>query len=495
MTFDPLYGDLWVSARIANSIVRIPTNLSTSTLLAINLIPTPDGIESDGRGNIFAASYGVDGAIYEYNIATNMVNSMTWPVTGLDDLAPAVYLGSRPLGYVEICKAANVQYPPPNQLYDFTVTAPFFSSGTIQVPLGECSGPVEVPGATPPAPVTITESPVIGVLVSDVTAFSYNQLGQYVNELINWSEPDLNATVGVQAGDESLETLATFTNYAAPPGALKVCKIAGSNSLLGTLFNFTATGLPNFQVEAGPPDQGGYCQLISTSLPVNTPETIKEVDIPSGVSVSNITVTCNACTYTVNLATSSVVVTMGSGITEVDFTDIQAAGTPFYTNRGPGGTYQCSPLGWNVAGSGSTLGTSYTQAAEFTSQKSGTVSQIDVAVSPVSGVNSFFVALYAASGHSIGTEIGEWSNLSPVGCPGIVSITGLTGVSLTAGTNYFLVVGPANNSFNIYERWNLNNQGATGTHLYATSGCLNGSGNGCSWNSLGTTVLAAFDIK
>ncbi len=227
-------------------------------------------------------------------------------------------------GYIEICKQGDPNYPPPNQLYDFTVTAPQFSTGTIQVPLGECSGPIQVPSATAPNSDTITEAPVIGVLVDNVTAIAYDNLGFKINQLDSWVEPDLNASVYVQPGDQSLETLATFTNYAAPPGTLKVCKIAGSNNLLGTLFNFTATGLPNFQVEAGPPDQGGYCAVVSTSLPANTAETITEVTIPSGVSVSNITVTCNACIYTVNLAQSSVLTTIGSGITEVTFTNIQS---------------------------------------------------------------------------------------------------------------------------------------------------------------------------
>ncbi len=60
----------------------------------------------------------------------------------------------------------------------------------------------------------------------------------------------------------SEETLATFTNYAASPGQLKVCKIAGMNTPVGTEFTFTVTGLPSFQLEAGPADQGGFCELV-----------------------------------------------------------------------------------------------------------------------------------------------------------------------------------------------------------------------------------------
>ena len=408
-------------------------------------------------------------------------------------------------GYVEICKAANNQYPPPNQLYDFTVTAPFFSSGTIQVPLGECSGPIQVPSATLANPDTITESPVIGVLVSDVTAIAYNSLGMQINQLANWTLPDLNAGVGVQAGDVSLETVATFTNYMVGQlGQLKICKIAGQPSIVGVPFDFTAVdsqGQQMYTIEAGPPDQGGYC-VLGDRLPVNgVPAAITEDLGPtSPYQVSSIAVECNGCTYNVNLAQSTVTTGIGAGITEVDFTDVAKAMLPtFYNNLSSGGNpYQCGPTGWPVAGSMSPWHTSYTQAAEFTSQATGSVSQIDVAVSPVgSGTNSFFVALYTDSNNLPGTEIAQFSNQVAVGCPGLVSITGISGLELTAGTSYFLVVGPTNLSSNTYELWDLNNQSpgpAMGLHLDATSGCTNGTGNGCNWNSLGTQILAAFDV-
>ena len=67
-------------------------------------------------------------------------------------------------GYVEICKQSDPEYPVTG-IFDFTATAPLFSSGTIQVPVGECSGPVQVPAGQ----VTLTEAPTVGDLVSDVT--------------------------------------------------------------------------------------------------------------------------------------------------------------------------------------------------------------------------------------------------------------------------------------------------------------------------------------
>ncbi len=243
MTFDPVTGELWISAYTSGGVVSIPTSLSGFSGPFATNIPNPDGLESDGKGNIYVAATTTN--VWQYNITGNTATQLN-AVPGLDDLAPQTGQGSRPTGYVEICKAANTQLPPPNQLYDFTLTAPFFSFGPIQIPLGDCSGAIQVPaGATCPNCLTITESPVPGVLVSNVTAYSYNILGQYVNELLGWTEPDLNATVGVAQGDQSLETLATFTNYAAPNGQLKVCKIAGLPRIVGFPFNFLVTAPPS----------------------------------------------------------------------------------------------------------------------------------------------------------------------------------------------------------------------------------------------------------
>jgi len=223
-------------------------------------------------------------------------------------------------GYIEICKQSNPEYPVTGT-FDFTATAPQFSSGTIQVPVGECSGPVEVPSGQ----VTVTEAPTIGDLVSDVTACSYNEFGECVPDLVSWTLPDLYATVPVATGDSSLETLVTFTNYAASPGQLKVCKIAGLGTPVGTEFTFTVTGIPPFQVQAGPAGQGGFCQLVAGTFPVNTPVTIAETPNAS-YPLTNVTDECNACTYSINLPQSRMTTTIGAGITVVSFTNTKSMG-------------------------------------------------------------------------------------------------------------------------------------------------------------------------
>ena len=172
--------------------------------------------------------------------------------------------------------------------------------------------------------------------------------------------------------------------------------------------------------------------------------------------------------------------------------------TTLFSNLGYSRTaYQCCS-GLPVSGTGA-LATSYTQASEFIAGLSGSISQIDVAVGYESGVNSFFVALYSASGNAPGTLIEQWSNVSSSTtfgqCCGLATISGISGVDLVAGTSYFLVLGPTNLSSTTLDTWNLNSSGVTGDTLTATSGCQNGSGNNCNWNSNGVQTIGAFDIS
>lgn len=161
-----------------------------------------------------------------------------------------------------------------------------------------------------------------------------------------------------------------------------------------------------------------------------------------------------------------------------------------FSNLGSGSdVYQCC-AGWTVSGTG-TVGTSFTAANEFTAMASGNITQIDIGVGYVTGVNSFYAALYTVGGDgNPGTQLGRWDDLSSNqpfgGCCGLVSITGISGVSLTAGESYFLVLGPEDVNSTTWEAWNYSNS-ATGLDLYSTDG-------GQTWNSNGTAPQGAFDI-
>ena len=208
-----------------------------------------------------------------------------WPPDGRDDVDEllATEFSIPPLGclgcpgYIEICKASDPNHPVTGS-FTFTATTPDFNSGPIQVPVGQCSGSIKVTSGG----VTVTETPQPGVAVSNVTAIAYDELGFLHNELSSWTQPDLHAIVNVMAGDEDEETLTTFTNYAAPPGLLKLCKVAGDKLTLGQVFTFTVT-VGNqrnvYMVTAGPPEQGGYC-VLAGNFPVNTQVTIAETPKP-----------------------------------------------------------------------------------------------------------------------------------------------------------------------------------------------------------------------
>ena len=137
------------------------------------------------------------------------------------------------------------------------------------------------------------------------------------------------------------------------------------------------------------------------------------------------------------------------------------------------------------------MGQSYTQASEFTAGVTGSVSQIDVGVTYVTGTNEFYVALFTDSNGLPGTQLARWdqltSNTNFGTCNGLVTITGITGVSLTAGQSYFLVIGPEDFLSDTWEVWNYNSTGRIGLQLYSND-------DGQSWNSSGQTAIGAFDI-
>ena len=167
-----------------------------------------------------------------------------------------------------------------------------------------------------------------------------------------------------------------------------------------------------------------------------------------------------------------------------------AAQTTFFTDFGPGNNYQ-SGTGWTVSGTG-TVGTSFTAANLFTSMASGAVSQIDLGVGYVAGSNAFYAAVFTDNNGLPGTQLFRIDNLSSSqsfgGCCGVVTITGINGLDLTAGQQYFVVLGPESLNSTVWEAWNWNSQGVNGLDLYSTNG-------GQTYNSNGTgNPIGAFDI-
>ena len=128
----------------------------------------------------------------------------------------------------------------------------------------------------------------------------------------------------------------------------------------------------------------------------------------------------------------------------------------------------------------------------FTTQGTGSivVEEVDFAVSQVSGPGTFVASIWTDVGGVPTVEKASWSlsTTNPAGtCCAIESVTGISGLSLTGGTQYFMVLAPVSDTDNSWNGWNENNQGVHGTSLESSNG-------GSTWTSLGTTPFGAFDV-
>jgi hypothetical protein len=148
-----------------------------------------------------------------------------------------------------------------------------------------------------------------------------------------------------------MASLLVTTVSAAPPslltqtpelGQLKVCKVAGSGVVEGTLFHFRVNG-SNYSVPAGPADRNGYC-ILAGQYPVNSEITIEEV-IPSGYYVSRIEVKPDR-TVSKDTPQGIVTVQIVSGVIEVIFTN-KVAGSPTPT-RTPTSIHTSTPRPTNT---------------------------------------------------------------------------------------------------------------------------------------------------
>jgi sugar lactone lactonase YvrE len=103
LTFDPFSGRLFASSLFANVILSInPNNLNDVQVVSDAFgrpltIPAPDGITTDGVGNIYVASSASlgDSHIYQIDLINQSLTQNAF-VYGLDDLAPASGDGSVP---------------------------------------------------------------------------------------------------------------------------------------------------------------------------------------------------------------------------------------------------------------------------------------------------------------------------------------------------------------------------------------------------------------
>jgi uncharacterized membrane protein len=137
--------------------------------------------------------------------------------------------------------------------------------------------------------------------------------------VLGWTQPNYSPPSLVIGPPSNVITVTNTIDCVTgrTPAILKVCKVAGLGIAIGTPFTFTA-GSGTFTVPAGP-GPGGTC-VLAASFPVGSTVTVSEA-ILAGNIVSGIAVAPAGRLVGPNLAAGSVSVTLGSGVTEVTFTD------------------------------------------------------------------------------------------------------------------------------------------------------------------------------
>lgn len=91
LTFDSFTGKLYATDEFHDQIDVIDPNTLAVSVLTTLRISLLDGIESDGRGNLYVVAFGAN--IYKYDLITKKFTKEP-AVPGLDDLAPVAGLGA-----------------------------------------------------------------------------------------------------------------------------------------------------------------------------------------------------------------------------------------------------------------------------------------------------------------------------------------------------------------------------------------------------------------
>lgn len=165
-----------------------------------------------------------------------------------------------------------------------------------------------------------------------------------------------------------------------------------------------------------------------------------------------------------------------------------------FSDLGPANNAYDVTNGYTVAGSG-TIGSSYLAANLFTAGGTGNenVGQIDLAVGYIIGA-PFYASLWTDNSGLPGVQVANahWDNLTSNvvfgNCCGLVTVAGISGVSLTGGQQYFMLLGPMDPNGPMIDLLNFNNQGLNG------NGELYSNDLGQTWVNNGFGPVGAFDV-
>ena len=158
---------------------------------------------------------------------------------------------------------------------------------------------------------------------------------------------------------------------------------------------------------------------------------------------------------------------IGAAVTVIGVATVANAATVFST-FGPGQSFDL--LGVLISGPTSAVLFGSQYADGFTSPGYFNVDQIDVALANLSGTNSANVSLWTDVADVPGSELGSWTlnGQPPFGSFQVTAISGITGISLTKKSKYFLAVSPG--AADTYDQWMGNNVGAQGPIAHMIGG-------------------------
>ncbi len=258
----------------------------------------------------YAAVTGIS-AIPAYNLvsADNTTGTavVNVPAGDISTTTTVNYTNIEVTGYVEVCKQAALGSGLTGS-FQFTITGAMGFTQTTSVPVGQCSNSIEVPAGQ----VQVQETGSPATYVTDIEAIPSSAL-------LSSDLTSATAELAVAPGDVSTESIVTFTNNTS---RLKICKIAGDPTLLGQTYTFTANGT-SMSVPAGAPP-GGTCVMDPVAYTAGTQVTITEGVAP-GTEVSAIDVNpSNRIVGTADLTSRTVSVILGSGETDVTYTNMPA---------------------------------------------------------------------------------------------------------------------------------------------------------------------------
>jgi hypothetical protein len=268
------------------------------TELPTNNVAVGSIVVSDNRGsNVNTAAGTVDATIGAGVTVVTYTNKVVPPTN---------------VGFIELCKTGADSFVTGS--FDYTITAPGFTASR-SVTVGQCSDAVQVPAGN----VSVAEAPRVPYAVAGIAVSPGNRT-------VSKNLPNGTVTVTVPAGDESTETLVTYTN-ATITNQVKVCKTLTSSStaLAGQTFTFTVTDVNGQHTDSVIAGAAGTtaCIIDPSHLPLGSAVTVTENPVDNvkitGVAVAPASQDAGSSAPTARL-------TVGSGITIATFTN-QAYGT------------------------------------------------------------------------------------------------------------------------------------------------------------------------